>query len=134
MIKYELIQRGRKGLLLEDMQYITPICGQDAELFGSTEACRLEPSGRLTVFAGFVWDFGSGPAIDTPSVVRASLAHDALCLLTNRRLIPWRYRAVADAFYRDLLKQYGTSMPRRWWHWAGVRAYSEMVARWRDRL
>jgi hypothetical protein len=131
-IHYDLVRRNNKtlGLLLSDIEFWTPILGHDAEIEATASKCRLAQNGCLHVFAGFTWDFGSGPAIDTPAVVRASLAHDALCLLTDRGLIPWECRAEADKYYRDTLKRYGTGFARRWYHWAGVRAYSKTIAYW----
>jgi hypothetical protein len=132
-IHYELTHRGKRGLLLQDVQYPTPIIGHAAQIDENGMRCQIERGGTLTVYSGFSWDFGSGPAIDTPSVVYASLAHDAFCHLTNRRLIPWTCRAIADRYYRELLKMNGTSLPRRWWQWAAVSIYSQGVARWRDK-
>jgi hypothetical protein len=122
------------GRLLSRYEFWTPITGHDARIEGSTMACSIRADGLLVVEPGFEWDFGSGPAIDTPAVVIASLAHDALCLLTNRRLLPWECRAQADAYYRNLLRLNGTGLARTWWQYAGVRLYSESVARWKDRI
>lgn len=132
-IHYDLIRKNGKtlGLLLSDAQYAPPIYGKEAEIETPASACRLDQIGRLHIFAGFEWDFGSGPAIDTPAVIRASLAHDALCLLTDNGLIPWECRAKADAYYRHLLMVYGASKMRAWYQWAGVRAYSKSVAYWK---
>lgn len=131
--QYELIRKGKMGRLLAQYRFYSPITGHQARIEGSTMACSIDATGLLIVEPGFEWDFGSGPAIDTPAVVIASLAHDALCLLTNRRLLPWNCRAQADAYYRQLLHVNGTGFARRWWQYAGVRGYSEMVARWRDK-
>jgi len=132
-IHYDLIRKNGQtlGLLLSDTDYNTPITGYEGEIELPASKCRLAQNGCLHVFAGFAWDFGSGPAIDTPAVVRASLAHDALCLLTDRGLIPWSCRARADAYYREMLREYGTGFARRWWQWAGVRAYSSTLGNWR---
>lgn len=156
-IHYDLIRQQGKmcGLLLSDVESHTPIYGYEAEIELPASRCRLVKTGTLRTFAGFVWDFGSGPAIDTPAVIRASLDHDALCLLTDKGLIPWKCRAMADKYYRDSLAQYSPQIPtlrqvvdskgvalaqagpatfalaRRWWQWAGVRVYSKTVAYWR---
>jgi hypothetical protein len=131
-IHYDLIRRNGKtlGLLLSDIEHYTPVTGYEAEIEDTASKCRLAENGCLRTFAGFTWDFGSGPAIDTPAVVRASLSHDAFCLLTDRGLIPWECRAIADTYYREQLKRYGTGFFRRWWHYAGVRSYSKTVAYW----
>lgn len=132
-IDYDLVRRGNKtlGLLMSDCRFETSIIGCCADINEDGSQCALLGDGSLVVFAGFLWDWGSGPAIDTPSVVRASLAHDALCRMTDTGRLPWKYRAIADQTYRDLLQQYGCPWFRRWYQWAGVRAYSKSVAYWK---
>lgn len=132
-IKYELIRIAgkRRALLLEDASFYPPGMLHQGKLEGSATACELTAAGLLKIRAGFVWDFGSWPAINTPDVVLASLAHDAFCVMTDAGVLPWSVRAQADRYYRELLKQYGCKWYRRWWQWAGVRGYSKFVAYWR---
>jgi len=127
--RYTLVD-GRNDLARLDRTYVfsTDILGYEAEIVETHDGCKLDPDGMLTVWSGFVWDFGSGPAVDTPDVVIASLAHDALCRLTNRGLLPWSVRAEADAFFRYLLKINGCSWLRRWYAYLAVRAYSLTLA------
>lgn len=134
-IKYELIWVAgkRRALLLEDASFYPPFKGYEGRLEGSATTCWLTKEGELHIPSGFVWDFGSWPAIDTPDVVHASLAHDALCLMTDKGILPWEVRQKADRYYRELLRQYRCSWPRRWWQWAGVRGYSKSVAYWKRR-
>jgi hypothetical protein len=131
-IHYDLIRKdGRTvGLLLSDIEFRVPIYGHDVQIDVPAQACRLTEVGTLHVFAGVHWDFGSGPAVDTPAVVKASLAHDCLCWMTDTGRLPWECRAIADKVYRELLQQYGCPWFRRWYQWAGVRAYSKTVAYW----
>lgn len=138
-LSFDLIRGGKAGRLTAPAEFGTGITGHDAAIqyrrfAGYLVACQLTQDGRLYVQADTEWDFGSGPAIDTPAVVIASLAHDMICHLTNARLIPWSCRAQGDAMYRTMLEQNGTGFLRRWWQYAGVRGYSETVARWRDRI
>lgn len=128
-ISYTLTKDGAYGILNQPLVFSTPIVGHD--VFMKDIACYLASSGRLTLDAGFMWDFGSGPAIDTPAMVVASAAHDALCIMTDTGKLPWGCRAKADAYFRELLKQNGVSFARRWWCWAGVRSYSKCVAYWK---
>lgn len=85
---------------------------------------QLREDGTLILYPGFTWDFGSGPAIDTPDVVIASLCHDALGWLIENKKLPNKYRKVSDRLYRELLKENGTGFFRRWYHYLAVRAYS----------
>ena len=52
-----------------------------------TEFIDLDTSGELTVKNAYAWDGPSGPVIDTPENMRASLVHDALYqLMRNKEL------------------------------------------------
>ena len=127
-ISYELLENGN-GRLLAPMVFYTPITG-----YAAVDAfAYLGADGVLVASEGFEWDFASGPAIDTPAMVRASIAHDIFCNMTNKRLIPWECRAKADKYFRELLKAYKVGPIRRWYSWAGVTAYSQLVARWKDK-
>lgn len=136
-----LIWNGRGGELTADVEYWTGITGHRLDFarvvatkYGPAWVdCSLFDDGRLAVRTGTQWDFGSGPAVDTPAVVIASLAHDMICHLTNYRLIPWQCRAMGDRMYRVMLEQNGAGLVRRGVHWIGVRGYSELIARWRDK-
>lgn len=127
-ISYELLEDGR-GRLLAPMVFYTPIKGYQIE----REFYRLHPDGKLEVHAGYVWDFASGPAIDTPNMVRFSIPHDIFCELTNLRLLPWSVRKVSDRYFYDLHVKGKTPWIRAAWSWLGVSAYSQLVARWKDK-
>lgn len=124
----------RRGVTTGIVEYRTPIRGQSArinrEVGGKWVHCELMTSGMLLVYSDTAWDFGTG-AIDTPDVVRASLAHDMFCHFTDLGLIHWKFRAVADGYYRDLLLHYGCSKARANAHWLAVRANSKFNAYWR---
>lgn len=130
-MNYELIKNGKWGKLKEDKTYHTPITSYRASLDLKTFQCELFLDGRLVIRKGSEWDFGSW-AIDTPAMVEASLAHDAICHLTNYRKIPWECRKVGDAYFRRLLQDNG-GVVSPWWRWAGVSMYSQLVARWKDK-
>jgi hypothetical protein len=133
---------GRGGLLTGDVGFLTPIIGHNVKFrqtvyrkkwFKTYQLwvdCTLSDKGALVAKMDTHWDYGTG-ALDTPDVVRASLAHDMLCHLTDFGLIPWDCRALADMYYRQLLAQYGCPWWRRWCHWAVVRIYSKTGAYWR---
>lgn len=137
------------GHLLADARTQTPITGFDITLkvpvqlekdrwkYGTVKVTgfmlmHLAPNGVLTIKKGSHWDFGSW-AFDSPAVIYASLWHDAICHLTNARVIPWRYRNIGDQFYQAKLAEKGTWLPRQLWHRAGVSLYSQLVARWKDK-
>jgi hypothetical protein len=63
----------------------------------------LKPDGRLTVKKGYAWDGASGPAIDTPSIMRGSLVHDALYqLMRMKKLDHKKHRKPADKLFRKM--------------------------------
>lgn len=84
---------------------------------------RFHDSGALELLPGFVWDFGSGPAVDTPDMVYGILAHDALYRLMVVKAMPWKNRRKVDRYFRRLLKAAGMSWARRQWVYYGVRVF-----------
>ena len=133
MPNHELFKRNgrRMGRLLDDFTYNTPIKGFSKELRIENFRCQLHPDGRLKILALSEWDFGTG-AIDTPAMVYGSLAHDALCHMTNHRLLPWSVRAQADRFLWQCLTAGGATVSRLW-RVPLVMMYSQLIARWRDK-
>jgi hypothetical protein len=125
-IHYDLIA-GNRGRLLSALEFESGIKGHVVN--DPALAFYLAPDGCLTLYTGFEWDFASG-AIDTPAMVIASAYHDAGCVMTDKGLLPWKYRAHFDKQFRELLKENGVGFARRWWCWAGVRTYSKTVAYW----
>ena len=114
----------RKGRLKRDYNYFaTPIMGYRESISSPlTDRCSIYENGHLRVHTGFEWDFATG-AIDTPDMVKASLAHDALCGLINHGKLPASEQKAADKFFRKVLKECGTSWFRRWYAYLAVRAY-----------
>jgi hypothetical protein len=81
----------------------------------------LDEDGRLELTPGYVWDFASGPAVDTPDMVAASLVHDAFYELMKRDLFPWDRRKQVDKLFVAMLKEFGMPWYRRLWVYLGVR-------------
>jgi hypothetical protein len=130
-ISYTLLKRDL-GRLDREVVFWTGIKGHNGALLDDVkDSCRLFDSGLLHILQGFEWDFGSGPAVDTPVMVRASLAHDALCVLTDRGRVPWSVRRHADRYFRYLLIEYGCPRWLAWARYVAVRSYSMIVAHWR---
>jgi len=139
-INYELIRKNRWGRLLEPVELYTDIKGHTAELRTIDAQADLHDDGRLYIYAGTEWDFGSGPAVNTPEMVRASLVHDIFCHMTNYRLVPWEVRWQGDRLFRQHIKKYAPKRrwfnPMRYWHvprWVAVASYSQGIARWKDK-
>ncbi|EIQ01637.1 hypothetical protein OpiT1DRAFT_00209 [Opitutaceae bacterium TAV1] len=67
--------------------------------------------GTLSIKEGYCWDGASGPTIDTPSAVAASLPHDVLYQAIRAGLIPPTFRDNADRVLYRVARERG--MP--WW-------------------
>lgn len=89
--------------------------------------CSISPDGELTILPGYAWDGASGPSINTKSVRRASLIHDALYQLLretgfgkngDRHEIR---RHQSDQVFRNVCEADGMWKPRVRWMFRGVR-------------
>ena len=75
-----------------------------------TDFIELDTWGELTVRNAYAWDGPSGPVIDTPQNMRASLVHDALYQLMRLGELNARsHRKAADKVFRSLCKEDGVS-------------------------
>lgn len=107
----------KKGTLLVTQPYSTPIHGSPGEL----GRISLSAVGTLVIRPGYEWDFGSGPAIDDPTMIYASLAHDALYDLMNAHDFDGKFRKAADRYFIQLCKEIGMPWWRRAYVYAAVR-------------
>jgi len=117
------------GELREDAVYETLITGHDCD----SRFLALDASGQLSIHLGYRWDFGSGPAVDTPDMVYASLAHDAFYELMVSGRLPWSERKKVDKYFRKLLEEAGMPWWRRVWVYYGVRWGYPLTKRLRGR-
>lgn len=82
---------------LEEPYYVqTGICPPVAIV---TRYVKLLPSGYMAIAEGYCWDGASGPTLDSPSALRASLQHDATYQLIGLGLLPVSCRATADKLF-----------------------------------
>ena len=106
-----------KATLDERVELDTGIKGYS----GKVSRAEISRNGILSLRPGFVWNFANWPAINTPSMVYASLAHDATCRLTDEGEVPWSFRKKGDKYFRTLLLQFGEHWFRAWYAYVGVR-------------
>lgn len=109
----------RLALLREEVRYETPVHGFRA----AAEGAALDSDGALVCRDGFVWDLGSGPALNTPGMVYASLAHDAFYDMMNAGSLPWSQRKKVDAFFKQQMKDFGVPWLVRGWRHGAVRLF-----------
>jgi hypothetical protein len=93
-----------------------------------TDYLAFEPEGILTIAKGYAWDGPSGPAVDTPSFMRASLVHDALYQLIRDGQLGMSYRDEADRALYDLCIEDGMFRPRAWLAHQAVRMFGKPAA------
>lgn len=92
----------------------------------SNRFIRLLPSGLLTIRADYAWDGPSGPTVDTPDGMRASLVHDALYQLMREGLLDHhQWKEAADAEFHRILVESGMAPGRARLWWAGVHRFGE---------
>ena len=113
------------GILIEDCTYQTSIYGYSVQ----TVYAKLTPTGRLTMYRPYRWDFGTG-AVDTRAVRCASLIHDVLCQLIAEKVLPKKCRRQADKEYRKLLKAFGMHPVRILWQYYFIRFYVRVIKPW----
>lgn len=70
-----------------------------------TEYISLLTDGTLIVQKGYAWDGPSGPTIDTPDTMAASLMHDAGYQLIREGYLEDCYRAHFDNLLKSTIKQ-----------------------------
>jgi len=88
----------------------------------NTKFIKLTMAGKLTVKDRYSWDGASGPAIDTKSIMRGSLVHDALYQLMRERFLDYKKdRKAADKVLHDICRQDGMSKLRARYIYDGVR-------------
>ena len=83
--KYELLERMKVRVTIKETVL--------------TDYITLTPF-ELIVGNRYAWDGPSGPTFDTPTNMRASLFHDALCQLIGEGLLDKKYRKYADELLR----------------------------------
>ena len=82
----------------------------------------------LHIKKGYAWDGASG-AIDTKTIIRGSLIHDALYQLIRQGELRRSFRAEADSILRDICRMDGMSRLRAWYVYKAVRMFGEGASR-----
>lgn len=94
-----------------------------------TEYIEFSTKGKLNISKGYAWDGPSGPLIDTLTIMRGSLVHDALYqLMRDGYLDNHRYRDPADRILQKICKVDGMWSLRAWWIYQGVRLFGDPAA------
>ena len=114
-----------KYQLVEEFKYNTDVTDNNINL----PYIKLNKEGGLTVAQNYAWDGASGPTIDSPSSIRASLVHDALYQLLRMELLTQDHVIIADKLFRKMLKEDGMSSFRAWYWYRGLRLANGKAAK-----
>ena len=88
----------------------------------------LAEDGMIFVSEGYIYDYASGPAINNPAMVYASLIHDAFYDLLKRGRLPQDQRKRADKLFRNMLLEAGASPIRAGYAYLAVRVFGRSSA------
>ena len=95
-----------------------------------TEYLRLTVDGVLFIEEGYAWNGPSGPTIDTPNFMPASLMHDAMYQLFRMELLSAdRWRKTADQELRRIALEDGMNRFRAGYVYHAVRMGARKAAR-----
>ena len=121
-IKYK---KGYKYQLVEQYEvYINILPEKDIYSY----YVHLFSDGLLRITKGYAWDGASGPAIDTKTIMRGSLVHDALYQLMREGLLDQGYRRRADKELIRICREDGMSRLRAWWVFRAVDSFASSAA------
>jgi len=85
--------------------------------------------GTISLKQGYAWDGPSGPIVDTRTLMRPSVVHDALYQLMREALLGLAHRGLSDDIFRTHCLEDGVSRLRarrlRW----GLKVFGEKYAR-----
>ena len=109
--------KGYKYRLEVNYTAIIPIFGYEFE----NDIIKLTIDGTLTIKRGFNWDGASFIVIDTKSVLRASLVHDALYWLLRHEILPQEEKSTADRVYYIICVEDGV------WQWRAKYMYKGLL-------
>lgn len=83
--------------------------------------------GVLNISKDYAWDGPSGPTIDTPDFMRASLVHDALYQLMDEGYLSKEFRKQADDLFFKILREDKMPWFRAAYSWLAVRLFGWAV-------
>ena len=123
MIKYKA---GYKYQLVSDYQYQSSL--KIGQLILS-DFFSIQPDGLITASKGYSWDGASGPTIDTPSNMRASLIHDIIYQAIRDGHIDISWRKDADKELQKIMIEDGASKTRAYYYYKAVQWFGKSAVK-----
>ena len=115
--------------LTEDFSAPTPI--RRDRFYGAPKQgepfVSLFQTGDIVFRKGYAWDGASG-AVDTGSIMRASLVHDGFYQLMREAGLDLSYRKPVDKLLRKMCREDGMAWGRAWWVYWAVRVFGRWAA------
>ncbi len=94
-----------------------------------TDHLHLTTDGVLFIDEGYAWNGPSGPAVDTPTFMPASLMHGAMYQLFRMELLSAdRWRKTVDQEMRRIAQEDGINRLRAWYVYHSVRLGARKAA------
>lgn len=85
----------------------------------------LKSNGLLEIKKHYAWDGASGPALDTKTILRGSLVHDALYQLLSLELLDRKYKDDIDRLFQKICRVDGMSRFRAWYVYLAVHYFGK---------
>mgnify|MGYP001587887616 CR=1 FL=1 len=95
----------------------------------SNRFITLRADGQLELASAYAWDGASGPMPDLPSIMRASLIHDALYQLIREQKLASSHRLACDQLLRQACLADGMSPALAQWVYFCVRRFGARYTR-----
>lgn len=95
-----------------------------------TDYIIVHEIGVITMKKGYAWD-GATWGLDKyekfrPTIIRASLVHDAYCQLIAEGYLPIQFRLEADRIFKEICRADGMSKFRNWYTYLAIRTFVKL--------
>ena len=92
-----------------------------------SEFISLYTDSYMLIRYKYAWDGASGPAIDTKTIMRGSLVHDAICQLIREEHLPRSVMPQGNALLKRICLEDGMCKIRAWWVHRGVNDFGDFA-------
>ena len=116
--------RGTKYLYVLDSPVVVSV---DIDVVAEIAGYITLSNRQLTIHPGYAWDGASG-AIDTQTIMRAALVHDALYQLMREDRLGSEYFHWANRVFRRLMLEDGVCKFRAWYVYMAVELFGRRFA------